>query len=81
MLPTRCVICGDPPLFTSELAPLERWGAILNCAAMCARHWSNFAQGIANSHGESLLREEEMEGGMGFTIEEAGDEEETKAGR
>ena len=62
MLPTACEICGAPPLFVSELAPYEAMGAVLSGSAMCARHWSNFAQGMAQSHGLTLLRQEESSG-------------------
>jgi len=58
-LPTQCVHCGEPVLQVDELAPFEALGAIINGGAMCPRHWSNFAQRMAQSHGLTLLREEE----------------------
>jgi hypothetical protein len=59
MLPTRCAICDGRALQVSELAPLEGMATVVNGAGMCARHWANFAQGIANSYGLTLLRAEE----------------------
>ena len=59
VMPTRCPICGEPVLLVAELAPAEAMGAVLCGTSMCPRHWSNFAQGMANSHGLSLLRSEE----------------------
>lgn len=60
LLPASCVICGSREvLLVDELARLEQWAAVTNGVALCARHWSNFAQAIALSHGLTLLREEE----------------------
>ena len=61
VLPVGCVHCGDPALKVNELAPWERQAAVWLDAGLCARHWSNFAQGLALSHGLSLLRSEESD--------------------
>jgi hypothetical protein len=52
----------------ADLAPLEAIAAVRLGAAMCARHWSNFAQGLAQSHGLALLRSEEAERVERFTL-------------
>jgi hypothetical protein len=61
MLPRTCVHCDQPALLVSELSPYEGLGAVLNVSGMCARHWSNFAQNMALSHGLTLLRAEERD--------------------
>lgn len=58
-LPGRCAICGERSLYVSELSPAEAVGSVMLFTSMCGRHWSNFAQGIARSHGLTLLREQE----------------------
>lgn len=60
-IPTACAICGADVLLVDELAPLEHFAAVSVGAAMCARHWSNFAQRMAQSHGLTLLRQEEAQ--------------------
>jgi hypothetical protein len=61
LLPTRCVHCDGQALLVAELAPAEALAAVLAGGAMCARHWSNVAQMVANSYGLTLLRQEEAE--------------------
>jgi len=58
-LPSECVHCGERALLFDELAPFEKLGAALVVTGMCARHWSNFAQGMAQSQGLTLLRRED----------------------
>lgn len=59
VLPRECAICGGPVLLVDELAPAEALAAVICGGAMCERHWSNFAQGVGQSHGVTLLRREE----------------------
>lgn len=54
-----CPHCGEPVLLVEDLAPMEQLGAVLAGESMCARHWSNFAQGVANETGLTLLRAED----------------------
>lgn len=58
-LPGRCAICGERSLYVSELSPAEAAASVMLFTSMCGRHWSNCAQGIARSHGLTLLREQE----------------------
>lgn len=60
LLPRQCRHCGEPTLFIAELAPAEALAAVALGSGMCARHWSNFAQGYAQSYGLTLLREDEQ---------------------
>jgi hypothetical protein len=62
LLPTQCVHCDGQALLIAELAPAEALAAVLTGGAMCGRHWSNCAQGLANSHGLTLLRRDEASG-------------------
>jgi hypothetical protein len=64
LISSRCPICGDDALLVADLAPFEAMGVVVHGVSMCARHWSNFAQGMAQSHGLTLLRSEER----GFTL-------------